>query len=257
MARPHGGKGGAEPRARILARRQRAWELSVRGWTQRQIAEDLHVSQSAVHKILKRAAGDIVVELRSAGRSYLMRLFARTDQIYREASEAWDKSKSDRTRRRHQRIETGTAHENAAGGAKTVAEAVATTREGDPRFLTIALHAGKEQREVLLQLEEPSPARTPQTGEDPWAPLHRTLETLTTEELVLLLKIGDIRILSGPPTHDPRPSTTAITEALAVRRRRGVAAAAAAPPTCAEGTRDEAPIESAPGKEDEQKAPES
>jgi hypothetical protein len=64
MARSHGGRGGFEPRARILDRRARAWKLSMAGRTQREIADELGVSQPAVKKMLDRAAADQAFDLR-------------------------------------------------------------------------------------------------------------------------------------------------------------------------------------------------
>ena len=49
-----GGRGGSESRAVIAAREHRVWELSLRGCTQRDIAQAEALSQAAVSKILTR-----------------------------------------------------------------------------------------------------------------------------------------------------------------------------------------------------------
>ena len=52
--RGRGGQDGHDPRARIRTRERRTMELTVRGWSQHQIAADLGVTQAAVSKILNR-----------------------------------------------------------------------------------------------------------------------------------------------------------------------------------------------------------
>ena len=47
---------GAEPRTRILDREQRAWDLSIRGRTQREIADAVGITQPAVSKLLRRVS---------------------------------------------------------------------------------------------------------------------------------------------------------------------------------------------------------
>jgi len=145
-----GGKGGAEPRARVQARRLRAWELSIAGWSQRQIAQDLGVSQPAVSKMLHRVGLEAAQELQADLRANLARTVRQCDAIYREAMDAWGRSQTDRTRRRHQRVET----ESEGGGTKALTEAVVTAREGDPRFLAAAL-AAVRQKQALLSLFQP------------------------------------------------------------------------------------------------------
>lgn len=73
---------------------------------------------------------------------HLARHAAQVDAVHREVSAAWEKSKADRTQRRHRRIDKGIGADDAAPtGVQTVAEAVATTREGDPRFSAQMLRA--------------------------------------------------------------------------------------------------------------------
>jgi len=225
--RRRGGKGGAEPPARILERRWRAWELAVRGWTQREIAEALGVSQPAVSKMVRRAGLDACEELREQSRAHLARQSSQLDYVFRESIEAWEKSKSDHTRRRHQRVE-GTAAD-AVGVAKTVAEAVATTREGDPRFLATALQALREKREALTLVGPAEPATSLRPGADPWAATTAWLATLTTEELRVLDKVATNRVMAGSGFEHPplaREALDSIREAVILREGEAVPATA-------------------------------
>src|SRR5262245_16948528 len=102
-SRATGGRNGYEPRARVLTRQVRAWELSIAGWTQREIARELGVSQPAVKKMLDRAAREIMRDLRSSTDRHVARLMSGLDLVEREVTAAWQQSKTERTRRRHQR----------------------------------------------------------------------------------------------------------------------------------------------------------
>ena len=95
--RSRGGRGGYEPKARVLTRRARAWELSIRGVPQREIARELGVSQAAVSKMVDRVGRDFMRELQRRSNAYLARQVAQVDAYHREVTEAWEKSKSDQT----------------------------------------------------------------------------------------------------------------------------------------------------------------
>jgi len=209
--RRRGGKGGAEPLARILGRRRRAWDLAVRGRTQREIAEVLEVSQAAVSKMVRRAGVDAWEELRAQTRHHVARQCSQLDYLFRESIEAWEQSKRDHTRRRHQRVEGGAA--DAAGVAKTVAEAVATTREGDPRFLATALQALREKRELLTLVGGPAQGTPVSPGDDPWADTSALVATLTTEELKVLYKLAEKRIMMGSGFEDHQRDDRALARA--------------------------------------------
>ena len=58
-----GGQGGHEPRAQIQAREQRVLDRSVAGVSQRQIAQEEGITQSAVSKILRRVEARVLEEL--------------------------------------------------------------------------------------------------------------------------------------------------------------------------------------------------
>jgi DNA-binding CsgD family transcriptional regulator len=100
--RGRGGQRGHEPRARIRDRQARALELSLKGKTQSQIASELHVSQPAVSKMLRRAEMQHSHEIRNVER-IRARVSLRLEYVCREAAEAWELSKGGKTRRRQRR----------------------------------------------------------------------------------------------------------------------------------------------------------
>lgn len=89
----------------MLSRRARAWELSIAGWSQRQIAAELRVSQAAVSKMLARAGKECHRDMRRQATTHLARTVGQYDELYRETPAAWQKSKGDQTRRRHRRVD--------------------------------------------------------------------------------------------------------------------------------------------------------
>ena len=64
-----GGQGGREPRATVQARALRVLERSVAGLSQREIAAEEGISQSAVSKILQRLEARVLEELVGPGRA--------------------------------------------------------------------------------------------------------------------------------------------------------------------------------------------
>jgi predicted transcriptional regulator len=178
-----GGQGGYEPRARIAARQARAWELSLAGWTQRAIAQDLGVSQAAVAKILKRTADTLSQALRRETAAHTARLAAQVDHLYSEMMAAWERSKVDQTRRRHRRVD----HEcdgTTSSGTTTVVEAIVTAREGDPRFAGLALRALTEKHALLERIGDAHRAGSlPDSSADSHA---EKLSALSTADLVTL-----------------------------------------------------------------------
>lgn len=139
-----GGVGGHEPQARIIARAQRAWDLSARGWTQREIADDLNVSQPAISKILQRKAAEETAALRDAREGQRARLLAKEAVLYREAMRAYERSQEKQTRQR-QRETVGTDGKPGA----TTREAEVLDRDGDPRFLEQAGRSLERQSRLL------------------------------------------------------------------------------------------------------------
>ena len=141
--RGRGGQDGHEPRARIRTRELRTMELTVRGWSQPQIAADLGVSQAAVSKILRRVEGRMLRELSATVERQKARQTVRLEHLFAEAMRAWEASQEDSTRRRQRKSD------GASGGAgTTVAELVVENQHGDPRYLDQARHALADQRKV-------------------------------------------------------------------------------------------------------------
>ena len=128
--RGRGGQGGHEPRARIRTRELRVMELTVLGWSQHQIAADLAVSQAAVSKILRRVEERVLRELTAVIERQKVRHTMRLEHLFAEAMRAWDQSKSDSTRRRQRKTQSGSGD---PGGS--IAEIVVENQHGDPRYL--------------------------------------------------------------------------------------------------------------------------
>ena len=141
--RGRGGKDGHEPRARIQTRALRALELSIQGSTQRQIADELGVSQPAVSKILSRIeemyAHEVIANLDRHRAKQTLRL----EHHYSQSMRAWEESKQDSTIRR-QRKGQGAAGQTGP----SVAELVVENQHGDPRYLEQARKALNDIRKV-------------------------------------------------------------------------------------------------------------
>ena len=210
-SRATGGRNGFEPRARVLTRQTRAWELSIAGRTQREIAHELAVSQPAVKKMLDRAGREIMRDLRSSRDRHVARVMSGLDHVEREVAAAWQQSKTERTRRRHQRVEGGAGGTDASG-VKTVIEAEATTREGDPRFSGQMLRVLQEKRTII---DRHGPAGRQETAReeptDPYAPVKRKLANMATNELITLHNIESKKLewsMGRAKSSSPSPSTS-------------------------------------------------
>lgn len=140
--RPHGGKGGAEPRARIRLRETRVMEQILEGRTQHQIAESLGISQPAVSKIARRMEERLLADLSLTAGRQRARHTLRLEHLYAEAMRAWRDSQQDATRRRQRKSE------GTAAGGTTFAELVSENRHGDPRYLDEARKALADLRKV-------------------------------------------------------------------------------------------------------------
>ena len=143
---PRGGRGGWEPGPRIAARTRRAVALAIDGWSQHEIAADLHVSQAAVSKMLQRADDRALQDLTATIQRQKVRQTQRLERVVREATRAWEASKGDATRRRQRKSEGQGPGEG--GVAHTVAEVVVDTRHGDPRYLDAIRKALADMRKV-------------------------------------------------------------------------------------------------------------
>lgn len=141
-----GGRAGWEPGPRVAARTRRAVDLAIEGWTQQEIAADLHVSQAAVSKIVRRADERALQDLSATVQRQKVRQTQRLERVIREATRAWEQSKGDATRRRQRKRERDGHGE--PGGAETVAEVVVDTRHGDPRYLDAIRKALADLRKV-------------------------------------------------------------------------------------------------------------
>lgn len=182
-ARSRGGKGGAEPRTRIIERQRVAVERALAGDSQYQIAALLDISQAAVSKILRRADDQTLQEMRERGLRVKGRQIQQLEHIRAEAMSAWHRSKADAVRKRQRRSD-------GAGAGTSVAEVVTEAQHGDPRYLAEARNALSDQRK-LLGLDAPQQL---QLDARPFA--HLTDEQLSLElhrQQTLLISAGVVK----------------------------------------------------------------
>jgi predicted transcriptional regulator len=118
--------------------------LAIDGWSQHEIAADLHVSQAAVSKMLQRADERALRDLTTTIERQKVRQTQRLERVIREATRAWEQSKGEATRRRQRKR----ARDGDSDGAETVAEVVVDTRHGDPRYLDAIRKALADVRKV-------------------------------------------------------------------------------------------------------------
>jgi len=129
-----GGKGGWEPRIRIRHRELRATRLEEEGWTQAEIARELHISQAAVSKLLRRVNDRLAKELMTRRLAEAARSARLLRHISREGRRAWETSKTGRIAR-HQRKTV------SPDGSTSVVQTVRVIEQPDPSFLAIARDA--------------------------------------------------------------------------------------------------------------------
>ncbi len=185
--RPRGGKGGCEPRTRIDARQLGVWERSIAGRSQQAIALELGISQAAVSKILRRVRLQRSHELQESAERERAVLDDQLTYLFREAMAAWDRSKTESSRRRQQRIQRDGAEDGTS--ETTLAEAIVTTRDGDPRFLSQARAALAARCELLglSPMGSRGAASDPDPSpDDPRDSLTKKLQTLSREEIITL-----------------------------------------------------------------------
>jgi predicted transcriptional regulator len=153
----------------------RAWELDTAGYTQREIAAALQVSQPAVCKMLRRTADRLIAARQADQARQQVRLAARNDRIYRESLRAYERSQQNQTRRRQRQI-------LGADGAATrsIIDADVRERDGDPRFLE---QAGRAlERAVTIHGLDRQPRRPhPVPPEDSTAIRERLARVLGAE----------------------------------------------------------------------------
>jgi DNA-binding MarR family transcriptional regulator len=167
-----GGRGGYEPRARVAARQARAWELSIAGRTQREIADELGVTQAAVSKMLHRAAGGVMDSMHRSAELHAARCIGRLDALHRELVDAWARSKNER----------GGSGLDQQGQAADVGE-------GDPRLTAQMLRLEQQRWQVIKPFADKLALKGPL--EDPIAALKRKLTHLTDDELITLRNFDD------------------------------------------------------------------
>jgi predicted transcriptional regulator len=141
--RRSGGKGGFEPRARIVARAERVFDLSMQGRSHRQIAAELGISQPAVTKILKREEERRLGLLPFQRVRMLSRQAARLEHLFTLAAEGLERSHADRRdQRQYQRTSPN-------GEVQTTVSVSSSSQAGDPRWLREMARVLNEQRKLL------------------------------------------------------------------------------------------------------------
>ena len=113
------------------------------GLSQRDIAAEEGITQSAVSKILQRVETRVLKELVARVEQQKVRQTLSLVHVYQEAMRAWQTSKADATRRLQKKTQT------AAGTLSgTVAQLVVETRHGDAQYLEVARKALADQRRL-------------------------------------------------------------------------------------------------------------
>ena len=123
--RPRGGKGGAEPRTTINYREHKVVELRKQRYSQREIAEELDVSQAAVSKILRRVSERWAAETKTLLDQHRFETAATLSHLLRGSVLQWDRSCQPRVRKRQKKRPDGS----------TESEVQIDERPGDPRFV--------------------------------------------------------------------------------------------------------------------------
>jgi hypothetical protein len=137
-----------------------------------------------------------MADLRQYTRVYIMRQVAQLDELYAEQHAAWERSKGEKTRRRHRRVD-GVA--GPGKGPSTIVEVEATSRDGDPRFTAQMLLVLKAKC-ALLEGRVWPPAQPP----DPFEQVRGQLKRLSDDELVELAKFNDAQLMN-PQLKDVTP----------------------------------------------------
>jgi predicted transcriptional regulator len=128
---------------------QRAWRLYVQhGLTQKQIAGELQLTQSAVSKALKRAEQLGLETLRASVATHKALQLARLERIYALAMDGFERSIGERVRKASS-TKVGTKGDEVYDGTQT------EDGRGDPKWLQTALAALSDIRR-LLGLDAPA-----------------------------------------------------------------------------------------------------
>ena len=123
--KPHGGKGGAEPRITVQRREHEVIERRAQGQTQYEIAKTLGISQPAVSKILHRLGARWARENKARLDQHRFETVTMLSRLLRDGFEEWQRSRAAHVRKRQRKQE----------GGKVVTEVWIDETPGDPRFL--------------------------------------------------------------------------------------------------------------------------
>lgn len=151
-----------------------AWRLRVRGLSEREIGEQLGISQPTVHRLLERAEREVLAEVKAMVLRLKARQHSRLEAVYVEALAAYERSKrkGGKTIAETQRA---SADLNApVTGTKVKREEF--ERDGDPAWLGVILQT-HDRIAALWGLNAP-----------PKAPQERTpdpMEAMSDAELLL------------------------------------------------------------------------
>ena len=143
--RPSGGRGGHEPRARIIDRAERVFALAIQGRNQYDIAAEVGVSQPAVSKILRREYDRRLQHLPRERIRLLARHHARYEHLYRLAHDGLERSRADIQRRDQRRTTRGPNERDES----TTVSLSTTSAAGDPRWVREMLRALSEERKLF------------------------------------------------------------------------------------------------------------
>lgn len=210
--RGRGGRNGHEPRSRISSREMRALELSVQGFTQIEIAAELGVTQAAVSKILNRVETRVLKDRMALVDRLKTQQTLRLEHLYREGMRAWERSKSDSTRRRQRKLQDGTKE------GPTIAELVVETEHGNPQFLEVARKALADERK-LWGLNRPEAMNVEAPRPNPYADLNDEELRERCWKVVQILLASEAP-MSTVPTPAPENSLEAMKAAYAAELER-------------------------------------
>jgi predicted transcriptional regulator len=139
---------------RGLETARRCWDLYAKhGWTHAQIAEELHLTQSAVTKALQRAEQLGLKAMLDTVQHQKVVQFTRLERIYREAMLGYARSCEARIRKGKRSSTVNRGSRGVVKGKTSVHRS--ETRDGDPKFLNAARAALADIR-ALLGLDSPS-----------------------------------------------------------------------------------------------------
>lgn len=133
-----GGRGGSEPRTTIEWREREVVERRNKRHSQRQIADDLGISQAAVSKILRRVSRRWALEMKASLDQHRFEVVGVLGHHLREAMAGWERSYAPRVSKRQRK--------HPDGGVTS--EVVIDESPGDPRFLQQVLSGLSQLAEV-------------------------------------------------------------------------------------------------------------